>query len=365
MKFRFVTAFFCFYSMTANAILPDDFSFREYSDVMLLLSQSDFDVRMGAKSLYRQDSPRRFVLDLLAEVTWTACSGKRKMDIDTLSWLGKSLGQSKQVRYAELLNYCLANASDSKTKKYLEKALDNIEGRVTKSFGAGILNLEEIRASMPIRGNTAYDKEAVRQFSEVRIGATLDDIYNSFGFPDSVRGSSLPKGRAGSHFFGISVSEDLLVFTYSNLGSFRFGFDKTKSDWLLVEAASINKFQWVNHHKRIVSFSGLHTASDGMELRKFARLLINQGNIGVADLDTIAEKIYWSRQDLRNKMPDGLGWLCNVLIKSRDGRYKQVMHDVATSPDTSRRLKKYARKAAKKLPAGSSNIFVPSSQIDD
>jgi hypothetical protein len=60
-------------------------------------------------------------------------------------------------------------------------------------------------------------------------------------------------------------------------------------------------------------------------------------------------------------MADSLAWLCKVIEKSGDGRYRQVLLDVSET-GANRTLRKHAAKAASNLTDTMEAKYVPSSQ---
>jgi len=350
----------------ANAALSQEYTGREHSEAMLLLSQSDFDVRLAAKSLNRLSSKRQDILDLLAEVTWTACSGNRKMNPDTLSWLAKALGNTKQARYAGLLDYCLANATGKNTIKYLKQARDSLEGTTTDSFEGGKIDLEQMRARLLKKGGPSSRNQVAKQFDEVRKGQSLDEVYSILGAPNDIRGVNVPKGRAGHSYVKVRISDDMIVFVYSGIGTIRFAFDeaKDKNDWLLAEAKSDKGLIWDPLGGRFVTINDLVnadliTTGDASELREIVYHLRKQTSIGRDILDRSADRIYRSRLEPGEELADALAWLCKIIAKSGDGRYKQLLLDVSNTA-TNNKLRKYASKAANDLPDTSEKQYVPS-----
>jgi hypothetical protein len=245
----------CFFMTAANAALPTELTGREHAEVMLLLSQSDFDVRLAAKSLYRLGSDRQEVLDLFAEVTWTACSGNREMRPDTLSWLAKALGNTKQTRYTHLLDYCLSSAAGKNTIKHLKEARASLEGTTTNYFEGGKIDLGEIRARLAKKSSSATHSHMAKQFGELREGQSLDNIYSIFGIPNDVSGTNVPLGKAGYLYVKVKTSNDMILLGYSGLGKIRFVYGEAKANWLLADADGDKGPFWSKRDGRFLTTS--------------------------------------------------------------------------------------------------------------
>jgi hypothetical protein len=357
MRPRLFAVLFCFFMSAANATSPQEFTGREYAEAMLLLSPSDYNIRLAAKSIRHFNDGRQNILDLLAEVTWTACAGKRKIDPDTLSWFAKYLASTKQARYAALLDYCLASVTDVKTLKHLKQARESLEGTATSSFEGGKMDLEVLRANLAKKGKTTPRPELAKQFNELRNGQRLEDIYTAFGTPNEVSAVNVKGKKVG---FGVTVqlTDDMIVFGYNTLGTIRFVYNTPKDDWLLADAQDDNGLFWNRSAGRFGTFSELITNGDETDLREVLKRLSRQKDIDRTTLDQIAERIYRSRGNKSDEMADVLARLCHIIGNSRDGRYKQVLLDVSDTAED-RTLRKHAGKAAKNLRETTEEKFVP------
>jgi hypothetical protein len=358
MQWWIVVVLSCFFTATVHAAAPRELTGREYSETQLLLSQTDFEVRLAAKSLYRLGSDRQSILDLAAEVTWTACSGNRRMDPDTLSWLAKALGRSRQARYAVLLDYCLASTTDKKIIKYLTEAKASLEGTATGSFEGGKMDLGRMRDRLPKQGGSTLGKQAAKQFDALRKDRSLDEVYSMFGTPDDVNGVNM-QGRKVGHIVNVRTSGDMIVFEYNSLGTIRFVYSEAKSNWLLAEAKGDRGLIWGRHGGRFVTFDELITDGDEPQLRDVLRQLEKRHPIERATLDRIADRIYQSRLDPDDTLADTLARLCWVLARSGDGRYKPLLLEVSDTA-AERTLRKHAGKAANELPDTTEEKYVPS-----
>jgi len=365
MRTWYFIVFLFFFMIEANAALPRESTGREHSEIMLLLSQSDFEVRLAAKSIYRLGS-NRDILDLLAEVTWTACSGNRKMNPDTLSWLAKALGNTKQTRYAGILDYCLANVAGKSTIKHLKLARDRLEGTTTDSFEGGKTDLEQIHTRLMKKGEATSVNKVANLFPEVRKGQSLDEVFSALGAPDGVSGVSVTNGRAGHSFVKVRTSDDMIAFMYNGMGTIRFVFDDASAryNWLLADASSDKGLIWKPLDGKFVTLNDLVnrdliTSGDAAELREIIYHLRKQESIERDILDRVADRVYRSRLESGGEMADALAWLCKILGKSGDGRYKQILSEVSNTA-VNEKLRKYAGKAANNLQETNEKRFVPS-----
>ena len=349
----------CLVMASPGTALSQEFTGREHAYAMLLLSQSDTDVRTAARVLYKAGSRNQNTFDLLAEVTWTACSGNRTMDADTLSWLGKTLGNTAQSRYAGLLDYCLSTIKDEKTKKYMKQARDKIAGPpASNTFEGGKMDLGEMRARVAKQGDAVLRPRLADKFADLREGQEIEEVYSTLGPPNEVSRSSIPGGSVGYGVVKVRTGHDVLVLGYGNLGTIRLVYRENENDWRLVNATSTKGLFWSANEGRFVPIDDRIARGNGSQLREIAAYLIERGTLNKDILDRAADRIHESRQEQNEQVADGLAWLCKVIAKGRDGRYKPFLLDVSNTA-ASEKLRKYARESATGLAEVSGGQYIP------
>lgn len=361
MKRIIIAMSFLMFTAVSQAETQKQFTGSDYAQTMLLLSQSDFDIRLAAKSIYRMESARQSILDLAAELTWATCAGGRAMNIDTLSWLVKALGKTKQARYAGVLDHCLSITTDKKVLKYLTEAKSSIEATTATPFEGGKMNLVQMRAQM-IRdvANASTRDQAASSFGKLRHGQSLDEIYSSLGVPNDVKGVNVVRDKKAGHgYVRIETSEYMVELAYNGFGTIRFGYDAGNAKWTLNEAKSERGLIWTWGGGRFVAtMDDLILLGDSVEVYDIARRLLNLSKVERATLDRIADRLSQSRGEEDSKRADALAWLCKVIAKNRDGRYKPLMLDLASTA-TNKALKKYAGLAASELPETAEEKYTP------
>lgn len=350
-----VGGFLGFAVPTAGA---QDFTGREYAEAKLLLSESDFEVRLAAKSLYRMGTTRAEIPDLAAEAIWTACSGSRQMHLDALAWLIKAVGNTKQGRYAPLMDYCLSRLTDEKTVKYLKEAKANLPPPTGPAFEGGKGTAAKIRDRLQAQVAALPAAQREKQFEALRRDQSLDDVIASLGAPDEIRAINVPGNRVGHLYVKVRTSQDLMVLSYQDLGTIRFIFDEGRSNWSLVDIDSAKGLNWNVQEGQLATMRDLIATGGPKDLLKVAKYLNRQVDVDRDVLDQVAERIYRSRSETDDDLSDALAHLTKVIGKRRDGRYKKMLLDVADTA-ASRTLRKHAGKTAESLPDPSGEIFVP------
>ncbi len=330
---------------------------REYAEMVLLLSQSDFEIRLAAKSIYYAGGKQQALMDVLAEVTWQACSGKESVVPDTLAWLSKALGVSGQNRYAGVLDYCLSRMTNGNLVKHLKAARDNLQGTATSSFEGGRVNLANLRSSPDWAPGAATKTHLNREFDALREGRSLEEIMRLFGRPQQVHGTNV-EGRSVGRMVRIRTSQDMIVYEYQDLGALHFGYDEAIRHWTLGGGTTRSGLVWIRGAGRFGPATDLIAEGDIGELEQIVKQLRNQERIDRATLDLIATRIYRSHLETDNDLADQLARLCQILGNSGDGRYKKFLGKIE-SVAADKTLRRHAGKAADRLPGGVAEQFMP------
>jgi len=343
-----------FASLASHAAVPVAVSGREYAETSLLLSNREVDMRFGIKSLYKQDAIKPFSLDLLAELAWGACSGTRHIKPDTLAWIAKTIGKSKQGRYGQLIDDCLdkTKATDKSLIKYLTEAkMALADASSSDHFVGGNLDLDKVRDDLlKNRKTVPVEPLARKQLESMESGLRMDDVYSRLGAPGHISAMSVPRGKAGFLYVKVRLSDDRIVFHYPELGDVRFGFDNSAGDWILADATSMHGMYWLAKDGRFVNTSVAITEGDSGDLLLITKSLLRQQEpIEDTLFDRIADRIYLSQKESDDSMVKALAHMCKLLGRSDNGKYKQMMREVSETA-VHKSLRKYAALAADSLP---------------
>lgn len=302
-----------------------EFTGRSHATAMLLLSDSDQSVKLAGKSIFRFGSDDRELLDLLAEVVWLACSEKRPMDADTLSWLAKALGTTKQLRYAGLLDYCLSMKKDEKTAGYLQGAKKALTVTSETPFEGGKVDLAKQRAALSSHRHPVNQEQMIKRFEELRKGTTLAEVYAKLGYPDELGVDSLPAGSAGYMGVRVAVSSAALAVTYKDIGVIRFSYQEPLPDWVLENAVSSTGLFWSKYDGRFIAVNEQIAHGNGPQLREVAEyLLANKALLDKASA-SIFQRINTTPDSQDWALVDGLVWLGKAVLESGDAEKKMKL----------------------------------------
>ncbi len=330
---------------------------RDYAETMLLTSESDYDIRMAAKVLHRDGAKRPASLELLAEGVWATCAGRREMEPDALAWAAKAIGASGQARYAALLDYCLDKVSDAKSVRYLTEARSALPAGSGASFAGGRVNLAQVR-EQAVRASRPRSAQATSQFDALRKGETIEEVYAALGRPDEVQAETITGRKMGHAYVQIRDSRDAIAFVYRGAGTIRFAFDEDKGGWRVADGTSEKDLYWSQRGGRFGTLAEWVATGNETDLIKISERLRHEERVDREVLDRVADRIYELREDPDDDVSDALAYLCKVLAKSEDGRYRKFLLEVAdTAGDKT--LRKHARKAARSLPDSKEPAYVP------
>jgi hypothetical protein len=131
MRPRLLVLLSSFLMATPSTALPQEFTGREHAHAMLLLSQSDKDVRLAAWSLYHLEKD---ILDRAAERIYRSRQEKDEQLVDGLAWLCRVIAKSGDGRYGQLLLEVSSSAATSKLRSYASKTASGLKETPGGSF---------------------------------------------------------------------------------------------------------------------------------------------------------------------------------------------------------------------------------------
>lgn len=153
----------------------------------------------------------------------------------------------------------------------------------------------------------------------------------------------------GNAFFD---KPDRLHYTYEDLGKIVFSSFRSR-------AMSVEKVVPIlSNDASSKDLMYLVTNSDEYQFRNFVANLYRQTEVRVNFLDVLAQKL-WDERVLKKSIEvDYLAWICKILGKSGNPRYRTLLRDISESAEI-RKLKKYAKANLDILPQENLVQFVP------
>ena len=98
--------------------------------------------------------------------------------------------------------------------------------------------------------------------------------------------------------------------------------------------------------------------STGATLQSLAKGYYQQDHIKIEVLDLFAEKIWTEKKNEDPYVIDAVSWLCKVLAKSNNSRYRSILQNIATEANENK-LRKHAKNSLDLLPVTDVDQFIP------
>jgi hypothetical protein len=285
-----------------------------------LLSDSDRSIKLGGSEIYWFGSDERELLDVLAEVVWQACSGKHQMEPDTLSWLSKAIGKSKQSRYAGVVDSCLAADIDKGTRKYMRSALKELTVASGDVFQGGLLDLSRIRAGLS-HPRTGAPKILAESFNQLHLDTPLAEIYSLLGYPDEVGVGVVTANNRINRRAWTSA----LVLTYRGLGEIHLYAEEGGNDWKLDNAVNSNGLLKSSFDGRFATTTDLIAHGNMLQLREIADYLISRKSLSNDEFEAIMSRVKVPAESDDEKLVDALEWLARAALESGNAAFERKM----------------------------------------
>jgi len=153
-------------------------------------------VRDAAQSMYNTGETNTQVLDVAAEVLLQNYT--KGSDYDTLAWVAKALGKSKNGRYYSALKEVADSKTDKKLTKYTEAAMKQIGSASGAQYTKGTVNLTALRNKKGSASSATASKGTKsgsgKGLDVIRKGMSMEEAFNLVGPPTS--SSAHPTGKA-------------------------------------------------------------------------------------------------------------------------------------------------------------------------
>ena len=177
----------------------------------------------------------------------------------------------------------------------------------------------------------------LEHFEHLNLGESEMSVVRKLGKPDNIvydKGNFFTQRRAS------------YIYHYSQLGSIVFnttGYNKNEPEYV----ESINLA--VQLQSQLEELETKIMTMPAIELRQLAKNYAKQDSLSEDVLDMMAARIWKDRNSEDGHTIDATSWLCKVIAKSGNGRYKQHLHNIAETT-SSKKLRKYALQSLDSLP---------------
>ncbi|MDO8991194.1 MAG: hypothetical protein Q7U91_16335 [Sideroxyarcus sp.] len=298
----------------------DKLAARDHSIAMLLLGNSDDSLKLGGKSVIWFSAQKPQLTDILAEVVWQACSGKRQMDPDTLAWLSKAVGSTKQLRYAEVLETCLNTDIASRTRGHIAKAKSGLTEASADAFKGGGLDLSLIRAGLT-QPRTVGQNQLAQGFRKLQKDAALEEVYTSLGLPDEIDIGTVSASNRLMPYVWLTA----LKLTYKGVGQIQFYAEEGATDWQLDNAVTDNGLMLTSYDGRFYTITELIARGNAMQLREVGDYLVGRKSLSNEEYDAIMKRDNAPLDPADERLADSLGWLERAALADGNASHERAM----------------------------------------
>jgi hypothetical protein len=300
----------------------------------LLISQSSDQVKVAANYLYNVPARSPEILDLTAAVLFQEQKSTHIND-DTLAWLAKVLGDSKNYRYSELLLKSSKNSKFPKLRKHSKQALKNLTKSDAELFNGTGFDFSVVKTELK-NSATPVNKEAFRRFY---VGDTGNRVLSEAGTPNRIVVDYVSKHQA---WVG-RVSHPHIALVYTDLGKIRLDHPGEKGTHVVIGRIDLA------HQSSSDDYIASLAETDPSRIRDTAKRMYRAY---VDDPEAMELSIKYINENMSKKdklTVDAMAWLCKVVGQSgASNYYSQLIH--ISKNAKSGKLKKYAKKSAALLP---------------
>jgi len=308
----------------------------------LLLTGNAQQAKMAAQTIFNKKIKDQALTDVAAEALAQSFKFKLDFDPDTQAWLVKALGQTGSRRYQMLFDKDLYPETVSKVRRHMSSAMDNLSSKPQPSYEIGSIDLRALAQSIKKSNLSNAANIDEQQFASIRPGHNINRVVKLLGLPSKV-GSTF--GHRRQTWVG-TISFSLLQLDYGNAGAITFHFHKEVHNWTVRDV----KVGLVKNGKGLDDFADHPLVKDDLRAAKvYLQKLFNEANATELDLDLAAE-LAWAKRDTEGA-GDTVAWACKLIGSSSRVRYRGVIQKLLDTT-SSRKIRKYAKWALNRLPAG-------------
>lgn len=161
-------------------------------------------IKQAAQSIYNTGLTDPEVLDVAAEVLLERYPNANDQDMDTLAWVAKALGNSRNPRYYNTLEQVANSDAHAKLRKYAKKSMKQLGSASGEQYTKGMVSLVALREgkaqAQPATTTATSAKTASGNagLDVIVVGMMMQDVYDLVGQPTAT--SSYQTGKAWNPF---------------------------------------------------------------------------------------------------------------------------------------------------------------------
>ena len=157
-------------------------------------------IKQAAQGMYNTGESNPEVVDVAAEVLLQRYANAGNSEIDTLAWLSKAIGNSRNGRYHSTLQEVVKSKANKKLRKHAKNALKQLGKAKGPQYARGSVDLAALRAgNKKAKSNKAKARSAPQSSGKegievIRECMSMQEVYDLIGQPTAT--TSRQTGKA-------------------------------------------------------------------------------------------------------------------------------------------------------------------------
>jgi hypothetical protein len=192
---------------SANAEIRPD---HQHTVVTLLSSDNPGDWQTAEEVVrmrgYRDDYALQMIADRLHQ---SVSLQNDKRYVNALARFARILGETRQLRFRQLLTECRGRYTNPKITKYIVGALKQMpKAGDVSSYEAGKVDFAALAVEAQLVWEANRAAHVTRPLIAPAVGQTMDSVYAAFGLPDHVKALTIPYTRLGNikaFYYGFGI----------------------------------------------------------------------------------------------------------------------------------------------------------------
>lgn len=216
MRALFVVAILGLFSTSAVASI--DVVDQRYIDQLSKGGMTS--IKQAAQSIYNTGEMDTEVLDVAAEVLLSRYPTAARNEIDTLAWVCRAIGNSRNPRYSDALREVSEGSPDKKLRKYASQALSQVGDGGTQ-YRKGSVNLAALRsggassssssaAAAPAAAPASTGRGA--GLESIKVGMSMQEVYDLVGQPTATTTHQTGKAWIPFNYGGKDLARTHLLY---------------------------------------------------------------------------------------------------------------------------------------------------------
>ncbi len=178
-------------------------------------------IKQAAQSIYNTGEMDTEVLDVAAEVLLSRYPTAARNEIDTLAWVCRAIGNSRNPRYSSALREVSEGSPDKKLRKYASQALSQVGDGGTQ-YRKGTVNLAALRNSGSSASSSAAAAPAAAPapastgrgagLEAIKVGMSMQEVYDLVGQPTATTTHQTGKAWIPFNYGGKDLARTHLLY---------------------------------------------------------------------------------------------------------------------------------------------------------